>query len=219
MVTEILSTPEGIDGVVLDLEHSCFNMETIYSCIQVARLAGKRCFIRVSHWWHRNVQSLVDAGADVILSNVENTSLLRQLTNITFSRRKGGKRGTGLVRNNTWGEEELIYEDPILVAQIETELAVERIADLNAGNIGFYMIGQYDLSASLGCPGKFKDPKFIDVVNKVEEEIGKGRMGVHLVRNCQDIDRYRDYGVVALGMDTTTLLDRTREITEWTLPG
>ena len=41
VISDILCQND-LDGVVLDSEHSCYNKETLYSCIQVVSLNNKK---------------------------------------------------------------------------------------------------------------------------------------------------------------------------------
>ena len=64
------------DGVVIDTEHSPFNNETLFSCIQVVKLSNKKCFVRLAHLDKIVTKMCLDAGVDgLIFSTVENVNL------------------------------------------------------------------------------------------------------------------------------------------------
>ena len=71
-ITEILCN-SVFDGVVFDLEHGCYNNETLYNCIQVCTLKNKLCFIRVT-WLDKTVIRMsLDAGCSgIIFSTIKN---------------------------------------------------------------------------------------------------------------------------------------------------
>ena len=93
--------------------------------------------------------------------------LSKQIKELCKYPKQGGLRGLGLVRQNKWGlAKDLISASPILIAQIETLKAVNNIKEITG--FDYYMIGPYDLSASLGCPAQFDNPLFTKSVNKVK---------------------------------------------------
>ena len=70
VISEIMCI--GYDGVVLDTEHSCYNIETLFSCIQVIKLRGKKCFVRLTEISNTMIRCCLDAGVDgLIFSTVE----------------------------------------------------------------------------------------------------------------------------------------------------
>ena len=70
MVSELLC--HNFEGVVIDTEHSMFNNETIFSCIQVITNLNKKCFVRVSEPSLTFVRSLLDSGiTGIIFANIE----------------------------------------------------------------------------------------------------------------------------------------------------
>ena len=125
LVTEIMC--HNFDGVVLDTEHGCFNNETLYSCIQVIKASKKRCFVRLTDINKTMIRYCLDAGVDgLIFSTIETEKQCTDIIDYCFYSPKG-KRGLGLVRQNFWGEKELIQKDPIIIPQIETKEAPWRV--------------------------------------------------------------------------------------------
>ena len=76
------------------------------------------------------------------------------------------------------------------------------------------MIGPYDLSASLGTPGDFDNHEYLDALKKVRQTIPNlQQLAVHIPTNVpKQIDKYREYGIIAVGMDTTILLEGYKEL-------
>jgi 2-keto-3-deoxy-L-rhamnonate aldolase RhmA len=71
------------------------------------------------------------------------------------------------------------------------------------------------LSASLGVPAEFDNPKFLEAIQKVRETItDNSQMAVHIPTDVdKHIDKYEGYGIIAVGMDTTILLEGYKELT------
>ena len=210
-ITEILCN-STFDGVVFDLEHGCFNNETLYTCIQVCLLKNKLCFIRVT-WLDKTVIRMsLDAGVSgVIFSTVQNYFKAKEYYNYCFYPPKGS-RGQGLVRENEWGNKDFKKRDPIVVAQIETRAGLDNISIIAEVDFDYFMVGPYDLSASLGCVGNFDSPVYKTAIEKLKSKVGN-KLGYHIVKNIEDqLDIYRDSEFLALSMDTLFLIDGIKRI-------
>jgi 2-keto-3-deoxy-L-rhamnonate aldolase RhmA len=217
-ITELLCN-NSLDGIVLDTEHGCFNSETLYRCIQVATLCGKKCFVRLISPNKKVIRSCLDAGCDgLIFAMIENLDQVESIEQYSKYPKYGGKRGLGLVRQNRWGlKDSLLTKPPILIAQIETSTGISNLNFIKDKNtFDYYMIGPYDLTASLGIPGKFDDEKYLSCLNKAISIVGEEKMAVHIPSNVKkELKKYRNYGIIALGMDTTFLIEKYQEVEKY----
>ena len=211
IITEILCSLS--DGVVLDTEHASFDSGTLANCIQVARLSGKQCFVRLTEISNTRIRQCLDSGATGLIFSTIETSQQAELIRRFSLFPPNGNRGLGLVRNNLWGESGLLTEDPILIPQIETKPGVDNLEEIAKFNFDYYLIGPYDLSLSLNIPGKFDNKVFMSYIDKVKEKIPLNKLAVHLPKNVQDhISDYADYGLKCLGMDTIAILEYHKEV-------
>jgi 2-dehydro-3-deoxyglucarate aldolase len=216
VVSEILCNND-LGGVVLDTEHGCFNNETLYACIQIITSRNKQCFVRLSEVDKTMIRYCLDAGATgLIFSTIESIEQCKRVKEYSIFPSHGGRRGLGLVRENKWGEEDLVGYSPILVAQIETHEAIQYIDEMCALRIfSYFMIGPYDLSASLGVPGDFACNKYLDVVNSLKERIPLTQMAVHIPTDVEKhLKKYEGYGMMAMGMDTISILEFYKKMSE-----
>tara|TARA_Y100000593_G_scaffold94236_1_gene192339 strand:- start:1986 stop:2471 length:486 start_codon:yes stop_codon:yes gene_type:complete len=158
----------------------------------------------------------LDAGVDgIIFSTVEKESQARDIFEMCKYPMYGGKRGLGLVRQNRWGERKLISEPPILIAQIETEEGINNLGQICKYDFDYYMIGPYDLSASLGAPGMFDDERYLSAVEGVKNRVSIEKMAVHIPKDvAKHIKKYEQYGIIAVGMDTTILIEGYNALVE-----
>ena len=75
------------------------------------------------------------------------------------------------------------------------------------------MIGPYDLSASLGDPGNFETEKYMKSINLIKRCIPIEQMAVHIPTNIKkEKKKYEKYGIIAMGMDTTSIIKQYREV-------
>ena len=214
VVSELLCST-GVDGVVIDTEHGFFNNETLYNCIQLIDSLGKLCYVRVTEPNKTLVRGCLDASADgLIFSTVETADQCKEIQDMCAYPRYGGRRGLGLVRQNGWGYAPLVNPPPRIIAQIETIEGIENIETISSYDFDFYMIGPYDLSASLGAPGNFENIRYIESLKKMRENIPLHEMAVHIPTDVKNqLNKYEGYGIIAVGMDTTGLLEFYKEIT------
>jgi len=206
LVSEIMC--HNYDGVVLDAEHGCFSNETLFSCIQVIKASKKRCFVRLTEVSKTMIRYCLDAGVDgLIFSTIETKEQCEKIVEYCYYSPKG-KRGLGLVRQNFWGEKELLQKDPIIIPQIETKQAVDNLKEIIEFNFDYYLIGPYDLSLSLNIPAKFDNEEFICYINKIKVSIPEAKMAVHIPSDIENqIRKYENCAVKCLGMDTIALLE------------
>jgi 2-keto-3-deoxy-L-rhamnonate aldolase RhmA len=160
-------------------------------------------------------RACLDAGVDgIIFSTVETEEQCQKINEMCKFPRYGGKRGLGLVRQNRWGIAPLIAYPPRIIAQIETKAGVDNIKQIYSYDFDYYMIGPYDLSASLGAPGNFSNIEYLDALRIVKETVPIEQMAVHIPTDVKnELKKYQDYGIIAVGMDTTGLLEFYKEIT------
>ena len=213
IISEIYAFSD-FDGIIIDTEHSPFNNETLFSCIQVIRGYSKKCYIRLAHLDKIVAKMCLDAGCDgIIFSTVESKEQAQEIIDYCRYPAFGGKRGQGLCRENKWGESDLGRHKPDVIAQIETKDGVDNLNDIMECDFDMYLIGPYDLSASLGCVEDFDNPKYIEYINKISDNIPKEKLGIHLPKDVEKhYPNYKDYGFTALGMDTTLLIEKVKEI-------
>ena len=102
----------------------------------------------------------------------------------------------------------MVVDPPILIAQIETKRGVDNLKEIKKYNFDYYMIGPYDLSASMGAPAQFDSKEYLSAVARIRDLIPNNQMAVHIPTDVQNqIKKYDGYGIIAVGMDTTTLLE------------
>lgn len=214
IVSEILCLNE-LDGVVLDTEHASFNKETLYACIQIITLKNKQCFVRLTDVDKTQIRYCLDAGATgLIFSTFETKKQIEDINKYAFYPNKGA-RGLGLVRENNWGQKPLIDATPKIILQIETIKGVYLLEDISSDNFDYIMIGPYDLSASIGCPGDFQNPNFIKAIENIKNKVPKSKLGIHLPKDVESqIKAYKDFGFIALGMDTIAILKYMKSLEE-----
>jgi 4-hydroxy-2-oxoheptanedioate aldolase len=216
LVSELLTYSE-LEGVVLDTEHGHFNNETLYSCIQVITLRRKKCFVRFTNLNKQLVRMCLDAGVDgVIFSTVESHAAAQEILSYCRYPSQGGVRGCGLVRENKWGDQQLDGHKPIIIGQIETQVAIDNIQELIKCDFDLFLIGPYDIASSLKLPGQFGNSIYLDYIGKIYNTIPLDRLGLFLPTK-KDIENYKKLkqqrpNLLIWGMDTDFILQSLKNI-------
>lgn len=174
----VLFAQAGFDFFFVDLEHSCFSLETVSDMILAARAADIPVIVRPSsRQLADDLSRPLDCGASGLLipqirtrEDVENV--------VKWSRYQPlGERGMGLSRQHTFfqGGEAVdtmkrLNEEILIALQIEHKDAVENLPDLLAvPGIDAAFVGPADLSASFGKPGQTSDPEIQSAIRRVIE--------------------------------------------------
>ena len=163
----------GFDFIAIDMEHSTISVEQAQRIIATCQGDGTLCLPRpVSHsndW----IKPLLDSGADGLIVQMVNTPQEAESIIQHFKFPPIGSRSYGVNRAHNYGLnfDEYIKkwnESSSLIIQVESIQAIENIEKLLVfDEIDGVMIGPYDISGSLGVPGKTTHQLVIEATHKV----------------------------------------------------
>ena len=219
-VAELLARV-GFDWLNVDMEHSAISLESAAELIRTIDLAGVRPFVRVGSHDANVIKRVMDAGAHGIIASTVNTPDEAKRIVAAVRYPPHGTRGVGLSRAQGFGNEfddyyQWLNEESIVFVQIEHTEAVKNLeAILQVPGVDGFVIGPYDLSASLGVPGDFTHPKMIEALAEVKriQDRMKTVAGVHVVHPVVNdaLQKIKDgYRFVGFGVDFLFLLDSAR---------
>jgi len=212
----------GFDYVYLDGEHGGFGIETIQDICRTAGLCGLTVFTRVADMEYELIARALDCGSDgIIFPRVESPELLgRAVSWCKFP--PEGIRGFGLTVMQSDYQPATIpqmiahrNENGMVILQIETVKALEAREELlSVKGLDVVMIGPVDLSISLGVPGDFEHPRFIEAIDQIRDTcVAKGIVpgiqcrGVALSKFCRD----RGFRFLGTSNEWNLLLEKARE--------
>jgi 2-keto-3-deoxy-L-rhamnonate aldolase RhmA len=212
----------GLDWVFFDAEHGPFGYETLQDLMRVAVEARICPIVRVVNLEYGLIARALDCGAmGVLLPRVESPDLLAQA--ISWTRFPPlGVRGFGLAAPQLGYEPVSIAQaiahvnaNVLVVLQIETRTALERIDDLLAvKDIDAVLIGPGDLSISLGVPGQFDHPEFVAAVETIRDRCERAGIapGMHM-RSLELAKKWTGRGLrlFSCNSDIGFLLDKASE--------
>ncbi|MDR1360541.1 MAG: 2,4-dihydroxyhept-2-ene-1,7-dioic acid aldolase [Deltaproteobacteria bacterium] len=224
-VAEIISRL-GYDWAALDMEHGSFTRAHLPDMFRALERWGTLPFVRLPEATQRNIKDALDSGArGLIFPMIESREQLDRA--IAWSLYPGGRefsdgrRGVGFSRANCFGldfaeqintpERQGRDEELVLVAQIEHQNALEHLdAIFSHPRLDAYMVGPYDLSASLGCAAGFDEPGFLAALALIEERSAAHGLpkGYHVVDPDEKELRRKaaeGYTFLAYGIDSLFL--------------
>lgn len=217
ITTEIMAK-SGYDWLCIDMEHSAITLDVAQNMIRIIELCGCTPLVRVGVNDETIIKRVMDAGSHgVIVPKVNSKEdALKAVASVQYP--PSGARGVGLARAQKYGlgfeqYKHFNQEQSIVIVQIEDIKAVENIREiLNTQGVDGFIIGPYDLSASMGYPGEFERPDVkaaLDKVKKVSEELNV-LSGFHVVmpdRNDLETKKAEGYKFLAYGIDTLFLAE------------
>lgn len=187
-VAEIMAQA-GFEWITLDLEHSCLSIREAEELIRVIGLEGKIPLVRLSSNDETLIKKVMDAGAHGIIVPMVKTLADVKKAYQSMHYPPTGFRGVGLARAQKYGADfkgyqKWLKESSIFVVQIEHIDAVNNLDEiLSFADLDSFIIGPYDLSASMGIAGDFENPKMLKAIKKIEAAAKKYKkpMGIHIV--------------------------------------
>lgn len=222
MAAEIACS-NGVDWVLIDLEHGGGTEDTLGATIVAASAFGVPSLVRVESHERIRIGRALDAGAaGIMIPRITSTAEAKEAVN-HMSYPPEGDRGVATYnRSAAWGKDVSVLasgRNAACVIQIETLTAlidVKPIAELPGVDALF--IGPLDLSFALGVPRDFTHPTFIEACEKVLTACAKVNKpcGI-LAPDAFEAQRYLRMGFtfIAIGSDSTLLAKAiAKEISE-----
>ena len=201
-IAEIMSKA-GFDWLVVDLEHSVITIREAQELIRVIDLCGVTPLVRLSANDGVQIKRVMDAGAHGIIVPMVNNAEDARLAVSSVRYPPFGNRGVGLARAQGYGTgfgeyKKWLENESVVIVQIEHIEAVNNLdAILAVDGVDGFIVGPYDLSASLGIPGQFDHQLMRDAMNRIiAEGSGSGKVpGIHGVEpNIEGFKQRIDQG-------------------------
>ena len=205
---------KNFDCLTFDLEHGIFNLKDLSQLLRVASNNNKAALVRLPSKNLEICRQILDAGADgIIIPNITDVEELKYIIKLNLLPPKG-KRGVGFSRSNKFGKEFKSYINskthPVIIGMVENKKALKNLDKiLKVKNLDCVLIGPYDLSASLGIPGKFNDLKFKNALKFIKLSCKKNKMpcGLHLIEpNFKKLKKYINDGFNFIPYSTDTYI-------------
>jgi len=168
-----LAEAAGADFAFWDMEHTGWTTETVRSLMAAARLSSFWPMVRVPRAEYHLIATALDAGAmGVMVPMVESREQARLVVE-SVKYPPEGRRGFGAVYPDqtpagpgAWMEAS--NRETLVVCQIETAAGVEHAEEIvGVEGVDVAWVGHFDLTASLGIPGEFEHPRYVEAIDEL----------------------------------------------------
>lgn len=205
----------GCEFVLIDLEHSSTSWDRVAAMIIAAEAAGTTPLVRVSNPSRDLVSRVLDLGAHgVMVAQVDSAEAAAAVVAATRygpdgSRGVAGGRGSGWGMRMSMADFQAAANQATFVSvQVETRLAVERIADIAAvDGLDCVFVGTSDLTTDLGVPGSYEHADVARALDRVHESCDATGVAVgYPAGTVPDAAGYRKRGARLIACSETGIL-------------
>jgi 4-hydroxy-2-oxoheptanedioate aldolase len=198
----------GFDWVIIDLEHGVANESDLLANLHAVATTTAAALVRPRSADRLRVGRVLDLGAHGVM--IPRIDLPAQASEVISFMRfpPDGTRGLALSTRGA-GLGELTHTDVRAInqritgiIQIESPSAVEHAAEIAAiDGVDVLFVGPADLSHSMGIPGQFDDPRFVEALQHVvAAAVGAGKAAGILLFNLAVLGRHLDLGFRFIGL-------------------
>src|SRR5882757_5899447 len=190
----------GHRSIIVDLEHSSMDLDVVATMTSTAGDLGLFPFVRVPERDYGSIGRCLDGGASgIIAARIETAGQAAEIARACRFAPRGQRSQIAMVPQLGFAPTAAAVLNPLLdrsvIVQIliETPLGVENAnAIAQTDGVDMLAIGANDLSAELGTPGDFRNPRLRECVAKVATACAEnGKLCV--LGGISDLSLVREY--------------------------
>lgn len=169
----------GFDWILIDMEHSPNDLESLLSQLQAAAPYPSHPVVRVPWNDMVTVKRVLDAGAQsLLIPYVQNAEEARHAVAYTRYPPAGVRGVAGTTRATRFGRikdyAKRAHEELCVLVQVETKPALDQLEAICAvDGVDGVFIGPADLHASMGYPGETANPAVLPLIEEAMRRIRK----------------------------------------------
>ncbi|CAK7200415.1 hypothetical protein SEUCBS139899_003110 [Sporothrix eucalyptigena] len=171
----VMAKTVGFDGIMLDMEHSTFDLDTVSQLCIAALAVGIAPLVRVPSADPSQIARVLDGGAlGVIVPHIKTVEDVRGIVQAAKFPPMGRRSEMGAMPHFQYRplpakiSGALNNESSLVIPMIETLEAVECVEEIAAvPGVGALFLGGSDLSAEMGIPGQYDDPRFVAAYERI----------------------------------------------------
>ena len=205
--TELIARA-GFDWLIIDLEHGAGTESELLAQLHATGATATAALVRPQSGERLRIGRALDLGAHgIMVPRVDLPEQAREA--VSFMRYPpDGTRGLALSTRGA-GLGELRHDDVrginrriLGVIQVESPSAVAHAAEIAAiDGVDVLFVGPTDLSHSLGVPGQFDDPRYLDALRAVTAATeAAGKAAGILLYDTAVLARHRELGFRFIGL-------------------
>lgn len=214
----------GFDCAIVDTEHGMFGVDTALSLVRACDAVGMASMLRVPGVDHHRITQALDFGASAVM--VPNVKTKRDAEIVAAAAKYHPDGNRGVCPFTRGAAYNAVDSDPDYYRRANAETAVvlqieaaEGIANLDGilevPNVDCIYIGPFDLSQSLGIPGRVTDPRVLEAIHDIARRAAqKGVALGNFPVTIEQAHQYMEMGVrfLAYGADTLILARAFRDL-------
>jgi 4-hydroxy-2-oxoheptanedioate aldolase len=186
----------GFDWILIDLEHSPNDLESLLAQLQAAAAYSAHPVVRVPWNDMVTIKRVLDVGAQSLLvPYVSNAAEARAAVSYARYPPQGVRGVAGTTRATRFGRikdyARRAHEEICVLVQVETQSALDNIESICATEgIDGVFIGPADLHASLGHPGEIANPKVKPLIDEAVRRIRRAGKAPGILTPSEDDARH-----------------------------
>jgi 2-keto-3-deoxy-L-rhamnonate aldolase RhmA len=163
----------GADFVMFDQEHTAWPVESLKPLIVASHAAGIVPLVRVPAVEHRLISAVLDAGAMGVMAPMIESVEQAEAVVLAAKYPPAGRRGLGPFYADELDADIVstmrrIDREQLLIAMVETAEGVANVDEIaGVEGIDLLWVGHGDLTTSLGIPGRYDDPRYLDALERI----------------------------------------------------
>jgi len=186
----------GFDWLLLDMEHSPNDLESLLAQLQAAAPYATHPVVRVPWNDMVSIKRVLDVGAQSLLVPYVSSAVeARSAVSFTRYPPQGARGVAGTTRATRFGRikdyARRAHEEICVLVQVETQSALDNIEAICATEgVDGVFIGPADLHASLGHPGEIANPRVKPLIDEAVRRIRKAGKAPGILTPSEDDARY-----------------------------
>ncbi|MEM1923331.1 MAG: aldolase/citrate lyase family protein [Nitrososphaerota archaeon] len=214
----------GMDFVIIDMEHGPFSFSDAEEMVRAAEAVGITPIIRTPSSEETYILRALEIGAGgVQVPHVDDAETARRVVEASHYYPEGLRGFSPYTRAGRYGARdaqthvEVSNREVAVVIHVESASGVRRLPEiLEVGGVDVVFLGPYDLSQSLGVPGKVFSPEVRSLIEEaVSEASARGVAAGTFVEKPQEAVEWARKGIryLAFSVDVAIFYRAAKEIT------
>lgn len=165
----------GVDFAAFDMEHGGLGLDSIRSMVGQARNLDLAVLVRPPAAQYHLIAGLLDMGAGgVIVPMVETAETAARVVDACRYSPQGRRGAAFSISHDDYRSGDVAArikqanDEIVCSLLIETDRAITHLDEITSvPGIDVIWVGHFDLSITMGIPGEFEHPRFLEAVNHV----------------------------------------------------
>jgi 4-hydroxy-2-oxoheptanedioate aldolase len=193
----------GIDFIILDMEHGTLSLETAEEMVRAAQLHNCQSIIRVGDDHENTILHALETGCEAIMvPHVSTVKVAEKIVNSALYSPKGSRGLSPYTRCHNYthlGLEKSMLrhaEDTMVGILVEGKEGIKNLSKIvQVEGIDLIYLGMYDISQSIGLPGKLEHPEvMLELENCLKVIKSSNKFAGTFSRDIKACQKFKEMG-------------------------